>query len=233
MTTLPPASSPVLRAEEFAPAWGGSLVRLAQPCSALPAETNAWLAAAGLPSMVRVILWQLGLLFDPADKQGPTHKRVPSWAKPIGTTWQSTNATMQFARAAGPLITLASEDFGTWRPPSAWHQHWVIGEEQFVNGSALWTVHQETGCVYRVDVELSTPVSLANTSLARFCSSLVCVADWSARCPTPEAASSPSNVATLSQALSAIDPAALQDRSSFWFGQPSDGSSNAVTMFAA
>jgi hypothetical protein len=100
-------------------------------------------------------------------------------------------------------------------PPAEWGHCWVLGEELFTNGSALWCVEGSGGRVLRVDPELDEPLGLVNSSVARLATSLWLVTSWSAQVTSIHNSGSPV-VALIEEQLQGCDPDVFSVRGSFW-----------------
>src|SRR5688572_13055556 len=70
----------------------------------------------------------------------------------------STEGKITFCRLGTGLSPILSEETGGPALPSDWSVYWVLGDEFFCNGSAWWCIHQDTGQIDRIDIELDTPI---------------------------------------------------------------------------
>jgi hypothetical protein len=124
----------------------------------------------------------------------------------------STDAKISFLRLdAG--VTPVSEEKTVGPPlPRSWSSYQVLGDEFFCNGSAWWCVHEPSGNVCRVDIELDEPVELANTSVEHFASALLAAWKWSHR----YSGRMISELDRLRDELRALDPHAMAEPRSFW-----------------
>jgi hypothetical protein len=93
--------------------------------------------------------------------------------------------------------------------------YWVLGDEFFCNGTALWCLRRDNGRVVRIDYELADPIELVNTSVGRFASALWAAVMWS-EASNRGAASWPREVDQLEAAIGALDPECLAAHRSFW-----------------
>lgn len=177
----------LLSPKEFASAWGAdALVRLPSP-----------LATAPIPSDARQFLVQAGL---PA-----LIRYFPG----------STGGKITFCRlAAGLSPVLGEETVGPPLPPE-WSVYWILGDEFFCNGSAWWCVHERTGRVERIDIELDRPIEFANSSVAHFASAVLAASLWSDR-RGRAAAEWPSDVDQFERELAALDAASMESDRNFW-----------------
>jgi hypothetical protein len=90
-----------------------------------------------------------------------------------------------------------------------------LGDEFFCNGSAWWCVHERTGQVDRIDIELSQPIQFANNSVAHFASALRAALAWSDRLGG-SAEEWPSAVDQFKRELAMLDPDGMSSRRNFW-----------------
>jgi hypothetical protein len=174
-----------LSPDEFALAWGNAaLVRV-------PAGVGA---AATIPPDAREFLVQAGL---PA-----LVHYFPG----------STDAKMTFSRLASGLTRASDEP--TVGPPlrPEWSAYWVLGDEFFCNGSAWWCIREGPGHVCRADIELSDPVSFANSSVGHFASALLAACAWSDRYADQRV----SKIDNLREELRSLDPPSIAEERNFW-----------------
>lgn len=206
----------VLTPPEFREAWSAEhLTRLpsgAAPPS-IPAEAAVFLTEAGLPK--RFVL---------------AHPTIPS--------------TITFNRLSRGLTPLLAEPMVGPPPPREWSPYLVLGDEKFDetsgNAGAWYCIEQGAGHVLRVDPELDNPVSLVNTSVPRFASSMLAAVTWSSHVRA-SSASWRTAISFLTSVIEALDPVAFDDETSHWrlvvqgvidekpgafqfFGGPSEGS---------
>jgi hypothetical protein len=177
----------VLTPEEFAGAWGSdALVR--------PAAASV---PGALPSDARAFLVRAGL---------------PALIRYFGG---STPCNMTFCRLASGLSRVLAERTVGPSPPREWAVHWVLGDEFFCNGSAWWCIHERTGQVDRIDIELAQPIKFANSSVAHFASAVLGAMLWSNR-PGRSAEKWPSEVDQFKRELAVLDPPSMECHRNFW-----------------
>ena len=177
----------LLTPNEFASAWGAdALVRLPSP-----------LGTAPIPSDARQFLVQAGL---------PALIRYFSG---------STGGKITFCRLAVGLSPVLGEKTVGPPLPSEWSAYWILGDEFFCNGSAWWCVHERTGRVDRIDIELDRPIEFANSSVAHFASAVLAASSWSDG-PGRAAAEWPSEVDRFRRELAALDEASMESDRNFW-----------------
>jgi hypothetical protein len=108
-----------------------------------------------------------------------------------------------FCRLAQGLASMAEESFVGPPLPLAYGDWYVLGDEYFMNGSALWCVHFWSGEVARIDVQLREPVEWAHSSVPGFAAALLATVRWAAdRDPGPW----PPRLDALASDLDAADP---------------------------
>jgi hypothetical protein len=100
----------------------------------------------------------------------------------------------------------------------AWSQQFVIGDEDFCNGSACYCVHGSSGVITRIDCELSQPESFVNSSVAQFAQALLTATRWSTEIRETGAVPSPDSLKALGDRIKPIDPAAFEAVEYFWPG---------------
>lgn len=173
--------------EEFERDWGvDKLVRL-------PART----ATAPIPEKDRDFLVQAGL---------------PAMVRYFPG---STGGVITFCRLAAGLVPVMNEQTVGPPLPPEWSVYWIMGDEFFCNGSAWWCVHDSTGRVDRIDIEIEPPIKTANSSVARFASAILAASLWSARCNRTVGAWS-SEVDRLMRELADLDPPSMNSNRNFW-----------------
>jgi SUKH-4 immunity protein len=177
----------VVTPEDFARAWGANaLVR--PPAASVP---------EAIPSDARAFLVRAGL---------------PALIRCFGG---SSECKITFCRlASGPSPVLAEQTVGP-PLPREWSVYWVLGDEFFCNGAAWWCIHERTGQVERIDIELAEPIEFANNSVAHFASAVLAALVWSSR-PDRSAAEWPSEVNRLTRQLAVLDPASMESGRNFW-----------------
>jgi hypothetical protein len=173
--------------EEFARVWGAdALVRM--PSS---------LATAPIPSDARNFLVQFGL---------------PALIRYFGG---STDGKITFCRLESGISPALSEKTVGPPLPSDWSVYWVLGDEFFCNGAAWWCIHEKTGQVDRIDIELDPPIEFANSSVVHFASAILAASLWSDSC-SRSADEWPSEVDRFKRELAALDPASMGSDRNFW-----------------
>jgi hypothetical protein len=183
----PPEVRMALTPEDFAHAWGtDALVK--PPAASMPKP---------IPSEARAFLVRAGL---------------PALIRYFGG---STECRITFCRlASGPSPVLAEKTVGP-PLPRKWAVYWVLGDEFFCNGSAWWCIHERTGQVDRIDIELARPIEFANSSVAHFASAVLAPLSWSRRL-SRSAEEWPSEVDQFKRELAMIDLASMESRRNFW-----------------
>jgi SUKH-4 immunity protein len=176
-----------LTADKIARAWGDdALVRL--PTA---------LATAPIPSDAREFLVQAGL---------------PALVRYFGG---STEVKATFCRLAMGLSPVLGEKTGGPPLPPEWSVYWILGDEFFCNGSAWWCIHEQTGHVNRIDIELNQPIKFANSSVAHFASAVLAASSWSDRC-SRSAENWPSEVDRLKRELADLDSSSMESDRNYW-----------------
>jgi hypothetical protein len=121
---------------------------------------------------------------------------------------------MTFCRLESGISTLLEEPLHSTLS-SEWSVYFVLGDDFFCNGSAFWCLHQLTGGIYRIDIELSPPVEFVNSSLTHFASAILAgesfshdmndgVERWN------------TELDFFQRSLGAFDPICLQSPQNFW-----------------
>lgn len=193
MSQLPPTP------ETFAAAWGAEhLVRLPASDPArdrILLDTFRFLANAGLPR--RMVLSGL----------------FPEWEISFETLASRLVPILEAVECLGdPETAWPPEDV----PGGGWENYFLLGEENFGVGDAVYCLHGPTGHVLRLDVEIPEPISLVNTSVARLAGSLLVLREWSRSCRRGEG-EWPAELQRLEEELREADPAAMEDEAG-WFG---------------
>jgi hypothetical protein len=98
----------------------------------------------------------------------------------------------------------------------AWSNELVIGDEDFCNGSACYSVQRESGQVSRIDCELSKPQTFVNSSVAQFGMSLLVSKKWSANMRAQGVVPSFDSFTALARELERIDEKAFQSDGHYW-----------------
>jgi hypothetical protein len=176
-----------LTPEDFARAWGTDT--LVQP----PADS----VVRAIPSDARAFLVQAGL---------------PALIQYFGG---STESKITFCRLASGLSPVLAEETAGSPLPREWSVYWILGDEFFCNGAAWWCIHERTGHVDRIDIELAQPIEFANSSVAHFASAILAAVLWSNRL-SPSAEEWPSEVDQFKQELAIIDPPSMESPRNFW-----------------
>jgi hypothetical protein len=177
---------PPLSAAAFESAWGRDhLVRLSGSGAALPDDAARWLTTVGLPRLVHI---------------------------GSGEVTAETTDEITFAPLARPLLRVTEPDEEAGRPeieepyPAVWREHWAIGRHTFDNGEIDLCVHQTSGHVVGLDIELESLV-LYDTSVPRLASVLALAAEWSKAPRAPE---------DLLSRIREVDPEAMESDEFFW-----------------
>ena len=126
-----------------------------------------------------------------------------------------TESKITFCRLEAGMCPILSEKYVGPRLPDDWSAYWVLGDEFFCNGAAWWCIHRGTGQIYRIDIELSFPIELANTSVGHFASALLAASSWS-ELSSRSSDKWQSEVSRIKQQLLEIDPASMRSDRNFW-----------------
>jgi hypothetical protein len=177
----------LLAPEDFARAWGSDA--LVRPAASSVPES--------IPSEARAFLVRAGL---------------PALIRYFGG---SSECRITFCRLASGLSpVLAAETVGPPLPPE-WSLYRVLGDEFFCNGAAWWCLHEQTGQVDRIDIELAQPIEFVNSSVAHFAAAVLAASAWSSR-GSRSAEAWPTEVDAFKRELAVIDPECMASRRSFW-----------------
>jgi hypothetical protein len=177
----------VLTPEDFARAWGADGLVQPPPAS----------VPMAIPSDARAFLVRAGL---------------PALIRYFGG---ATECKITFCRLPSRLSPVLAEQTVGPPLPREWSVYWVLGDEFFCNGAAWWCIHERSGRVDRIDIELAEPIEFANSSVAHFASAVLAALDWSSG-PNRLAAQWPSEVDRLKRQLAVIDPAGMESGRNFW-----------------
>jgi hypothetical protein len=181
-------SSTLLTPDEFVHAWGSDGL------IGLPEQT----IAAPIPEDARMFLVKAGL---------PRH---------ITFAHKSLPSEMSFVRLSDGLQNVIAVQTVGPAFPSGWSVYWIMGEESFDNGSAWFCIHQDSGHVVRMDIELDNPISLVNTSVAHLATAILLSCSWSQESARQGQWSA--MVDQLGDSLRRSDPGALRSKDTFWNG---------------
>ncbi len=177
----------LLSADEFGTSWGHEfLVRMCTP-----------VAGTSIPESVLHFLTCTGL---------------PAL---VCYTERSMELKITFCRLASGIERFATDDLVDGSHRIDWTPYWIIGDEYFCNGSALWCLNSLTENVERLDPELPQPIEFVNSSLAHFASCLVAAIRVSAQWST-DPRDWPHQIAQLKRVLAEIDPAIPSSERCFW-----------------
>jgi hypothetical protein len=169
-----------LTAEQFARVWGAdALVRLRSSHGAAP-----------IPDDARAFLVQAGL---------------PSLIRCRGGSFEAKITFCRLASGLSPILSM--QTVGPPLPPE-WSVYWILGDEFFSNGAAWWCIHQDSGHIDRIDIELEHPIRFANSSVAQFAAAALAAASWSER--------GGSEADELDRELTALDSASMGSDRNFW-----------------
>ncbi len=97
-----------------------------------------------------------------------------------------------------------------------WTSEFIVGEEEFCNGSASYCLNAKTGYVSRIDCQLSIPQSFVNSSVELFSKSLLVAKEWSDSLRTTRMAPSRDTLTQLADSLECFDPAAFANSDNIW-----------------
>src|SRR5579864_3915389 len=142
--------SQLLSPHEFSHIWGvDKLIRLPDEPEPHPVPPDALL-----------FLNQAGLPALITCRSGPTESKIT------------------FSRLQAGLSPLLEAETVGPPMPKAWSDYLILGDEFFCNGSAWWCIHQHTGHILRIDIELEEPIEFASSSVRQFASALAAVTSW-------------------------------------------------------
>jgi hypothetical protein len=126
-----------------------------------------------------------------------------------------TECRITFCRLSSGLSPVLAEETVGPPLPREWSVYWVLGDEFFCNGEAWWCIHERTGQIDRIDIELAQPIEFVNSSVAHFASALLAALEWSSRI-SRSAEEWPSEVDEFKRKLAVNDPASMESRRNFW-----------------
>jgi hypothetical protein len=151
----------------------------------------------------------------PGMSDDATHFLVGSGLPALTSYFEGDNEQkITFCRLGLGLSPILQERIVGGPLPADWSVYWVIGDEFFCNGSAWWCLHK-AGHVVRIDIELTEPIELANSSVADFATALWAAVTWSQVCDRSPALW-PSQVDRLRDELISLDAPGMRSEHSFW-----------------
>ena len=177
---------------EFTTRWPGSLrpIAMTAPHPALPEDCRTLLTEFGLPGEVAISCYNDITL------------RFSGEVTPLARIWE---------RDLKRGLQLMVWDHEPGEMPRGWTRYWHLADQEYLQGGGWLCVEEGTGRLVVIDLDLSEPIYLLNSSVRSFYTTLAHFLEWSER-----TGGGPADTIRLRDALSRQDCVPPEELEPFW-----------------